>query len=89
MNISVLILLSTLNVKLRYTRNFDFTVTIWRDASPLSPLSKIVRSTHPIRASADFNLALSAVARSRSGTTPFLIRVNSTPSKFIEGVVFD
>lgn len=49
---------------------------------PLSPLSKITRSTHSMRASAGVNPHRSAMVRSRPGRTSFLINVTSAPSKF-------
>jgi hypothetical protein len=50
---------------------------------PLSPLSKITRSTHSMRASAGVNPHRSAMVRSRPGVTTFVIMVNTAPSKFI------
>lgn len=51
--------------------------------NPRSPLSKIVRSTHSMRASAGVSLSLSAMVRPRPGGTAFMITVTPTPSKFI------
>lgn len=50
---------------------------------PLSPLTKIARSTHSMRASAEVNQHRSAMARSRPGRTSFMIKVPPAPSKFM------